>query len=143
MPTAGEKTGNRDINGGLLVNQGVTPCVGSHSFSWFSDAARPSGSTHPPNCIPSAPPSQPHAQNHTHTYTHVNIFHQPATPASVVTSHCSSSRAPLDDSGKSPLTHDEASFFNGDRSECVYVSAFVYVFVVVCMCTWVGFASDG
>ena len=61
------------------------------------------------------------------------MFHQPAGPASAVTSHCSSSRAPLDDSGKSPLTHDEPSFFNGDRSECVYVSAFVYAFVFVCM----------
>lgn len=84
----------------------MTSNVGSHSFSWFSDAARPNGSTHSPNCIPLSPPSHPHAQNH----THVNILHQPAGPASAMTSHCSSSRAPLDDSGNSPLTRDEPSF---------------------------------
>lgn len=107
----------------------MTPSVGSHSFSWFSDAARPTGSTHPPDCIPPAPPSQPQ------THTHVNMFHQPATPASAVTSHCSSSRVPLDDSGKSPLTHDQPSFFNGDRSECVYVSA-LYTCLCLCALGW-------
>lgn len=70
------------------------------------------------------------------------MFHQPVAPASAVTSHCSSSRAPLDDTGKLLLTHNEPSFFNGDRSECVYVSAFVYVFVFVCAGAWVGFVPN-
>lgn len=59
------------------------------------------------------------------------MFHQPAGPASAVTSHCSSSRAPLDDSGNSLLTRDEPSFLMATAQKCVYVSAFVYVFVCV------------
>jgi len=105
---------------------GVTPNVGSHSFSWFSDAARPNGSSHQPNCIPPSPPSQPHAQNH----THVNMFHQPAGLACAVTSHCSSSQAPLDDTDKSPLTHDEPSFLMA-TSHSVYLNVCIFVRVFV------------
>lgn len=35
------------------------------------------------------------------------MFHQPSWSACAVTSHCSSSRAPLDDTGMSPRTHDD------------------------------------
>lgn len=108
---------------------GVTPNVGSHSFSMFSDAARPNGSSHRPDFVPLSPPSQLHIQHR----LHVRVSSQ---PASAMTSHCSSSWAPLDDTGNSLRTHDKPSLL---KETTRHVNVHTYVIV----CCWVGFAPAG
>lgn len=118
--------------------EGVTPSVGSHSFRWFSDAARPTRSTHPPNCIPAAPPSTVPTESHTRKYV------PPTSGAGV---QCDVTLQFF--SGSTGWQWQVTAYtrwavtHNGGRSKCVYVSAFVYVFVCMRMCVWVGFAPDG
>lgn len=120
-----------------LEKNGVTPSVGVHSFPLFSDAARPTGSTHLPNCTPLAPPiPSTCTESHTRKY---------GPPTSIVVVRRDVTLQFF--SGSTGWQWQVAAYtwwtviLNGDRSECECICICVCACVHVCLggvCTgWV------